>query len=241
MYKVSENQKKRFAGLYLLEYIINKPRAFSLFLENDESDLEPILEYLMVEEWIQIHENSKYVPTVEGRLELKSFIGRYRSYLQQFDVYSCVDLERGEFAFKFWDDFENEERWDEFLQDDRWEDLRIAVAEFLGMDPIEIVFMSFVSEDRFGRTDTGWQFDLLLGTVWNTILEVCNQSLHMDDLGYESEGRRIEGESVIRDVYMQGKLLMDDLMSENETEFSDEIYKGEDPGDSEHYVDPVGM
>ena len=40
-YSVTEEQKKRFAGIYLLEYIINTPHAFSVFLDDNDQDLEP--------------------------------------------------------------------------------------------------------------------------------------------------------------------------------------------------------
>lgn len=239
-YSVTDQQKKEFAGIYLLEFIINKPKAFALFLEHDESDLEPILEYLLVKGWIQIMNDEKYVPTVDGRLELKKFLEKYSAYLENFDVFCAVDLGAGEFAFQYWDDIEDEEEWERFLNQERWEDMRVAVADYLKMNPVEIVFMSFVAEDRFGRDQTGWQFDLLLGSVWDEILEICNTALQVNDLSYESDTGIVSGENVIQDIIKQGKALVREILQEDPKAFREEINKG-DPSDAddEFYVDPV--
>src|SRR6187431_2995877 len=109
---VSDEQKLRFAGIFLLEYMINHPRIFQLWLEDEDSDLEPILEWLLVKEWIQIREAKDYIPTEEGRSVIKRFMERYARFVYFFDVFSGVDLGSGEFAFA---------RYFEILEPDEWQ------------------------------------------------------------------------------------------------------------------------
>ena len=242
-YSISEEQKKRFAGIYLLDYMINTPRAIPIFLDGNDADLEPVLEWLMAKGWIQIHNDEKYVPHPEGRKALAKFLARYSEYLTMFDIYSAVDLESGEFAFSRYFDFETDEEWKDYLNDPRWDDLRIAVADFKKMDPVEIVFMSFIAEKRFGRDESGWQFDLLLGSVWDEILEICNTAIQWEELGYEDEQGPVPAEDVIIDIIEQGTDIMLDLLEEEERRTIYEPIAAEPNGvaDDETFVDPVDV
>jgi hypothetical protein len=236
---VSEEQKLRFAGIFLLEYMINHPRIFQLWLEDEDSDLEPILEWLLVKEWIQIREAKDYIPTEEGRNVIKSFMARYARFVYFFDVFSGVDLGSGEFAFERYFEILEPDEWQAYLHDERFEDVRIAIAEHLDIDAVEIVFMSFIREDRFGRDATGWQFDLLLGSVWDEILDVCNNATDLQELGYQDGDRWIDGEVVAEDILQQGGALLGNLLARANVEL-----KGSSPtpagGDeSERVVAPV--
>ncbi|RMH68653.1 MAG: hypothetical protein D6675_15500 [Gemmatimonadetes bacterium] len=234
-FTLTEEQRKSFAGVYLLDVIINVPAYFSVLLEGNDKDLEPVLDWLMVKEYVQIKDNEKYVPTAKGRAVLQNFKERYLEFLKVFDIYCAVDLEAGEFAFSYYFDFDNMDEWRAFLQDERWEDLRIAVADYKGIDPVEIVFMSFIHENRFGRDETGWQFDLLLGTVWDEILEICNTALLKDDLAYEDEHGYVSGEDVIEDIITQGTELMIELYQKDEQfNVPDETPVYEAVGDNGH-------
>ena len=251
-YTLTDEQRKRFAGVYVLEYMINRPSSFELMLRDNDSDLEPILEWLLVKEYIEIKDDEKYVPNEKGRLVLKSFLGRYSEYLNIFDIYCAVDLESGEFAFSTYFDYQDEAQWRDFLHEQRWEDLRIAVAEFKNVDPIEIVFMSFIRENRFGRDHTGWQFDLLLGSVWDEIIEICNTALTWEDLSYEDEQGKVSGKSVIQDVIIQGAQLIAELHKQEaalnvpidhddagSSASGSEGDEGDSEGDNEQYVERV--
>ncbi len=210
---VSDEQKLRFAGIFLLEYMINHPRIFQLWLEDEDSDLEPILEWLLVKEWIQIREAKDYIPTDEGRNIIKRFMERYARFVYFFDVFSGVDLGAGEFAFARYFEILEPDEWQAYLHDERFEDLRIAIAEHLGINAVEIVFMSFIREDRFGRDATGWQFDLLLGSVWDEILDVCNSATDVSELGYQDGERWIDGATVAEDILQQGGKLLGELLA----------------------------
>ncbi|MEJ2542904.1 MAG: hypothetical protein P8Y99_02445 [Calditrichaceae bacterium] len=241
-YTLTDEQKKQFAGIYLLDYMINTPKAISIFLDGNDQDLEPILEWLMLKKYIEIKDQEKYIPTVMGREVLKRFMDRYSEYLTMFDIYCAVDLEAGEFAFSSYFEYDDEQAWKKYLNEPHWEDLRIAVARFKNMDAVEIVFMSFINEQRFGRDASGWQFDLLLGSVWDDILHICNTAIHEQDLAYEDEQGEVSGKDVLIDVITQGSEIMIDLL-EQEAQIVEEKQKlnfdtnGE--ADAEYYVDEV--
>jgi hypothetical protein len=220
-YSVTEAQKSQFAAIYLLEYMINAPKLFALMLEREEEDLEPILEWLLVRDLIQIKDQERYAPTKKGSDALKRFMKRYSDFLTFFDVFSAVDLEEGSFAFADYFDYEEKPSWLAYLNEDKWEDLRVAVATYKGIDPVEIVFMSFVNEGRFGRNETGWAFDLLLGSVWDEILNICNTALKAEQLAWESEDGPVPGEAVIADIVTQGLALIEELHQREDAPYRD--------------------
>jgi hypothetical protein len=240
-FQLTEDQKKAFAGIYLLEFMINEPVAFNLLLEREDADLEPVLEWLLVKEYVTIVDEERYTANRKGRDVLKRFLERYSQFLHFFDVFSAVDLAAGEFAFASYPDFDSEAEWKSFLNDERWEDLRVTVASYKRIDPVEIVFMSFIQEKRFGRDASGWQFDLLLGSVWEEILGICNSALKVDQLGYETEEGVVSGEDVLNDVIEQGFALIDDLHGKEATvgdDFGSEHYRSHNY-DFQPMVDPV--
>ncbi len=226
-YAITEQDRKKFAGAYLAERMINMPVTFPVWLEKNDKDLEPVLEDALTKGVVEIRDN-RYAPTAKGRELVVNFKRRYRDFLKNFDVYSAVDLESGEFAFQKWFDYEDDDEWHAYLDQERWEDLRVAVAEFKELDPVEIVFMSFLNEDRFGRDEEGWQFDLLLGSIWDEILKICSTALQAEDLGYEDGGETVSGEAVIKDVIQQGAELNMEIWRE-ESEMADDEDEGGGP------------
>lgn len=213
-YAVSEDDKKSFASIYMLDLIINQRKKIPVLLEGQDRDLEPVLEAMLTKDLVDI-QNNVYIATQKGRKALSDFTARYIDFLKNFDVFSAVDLEEGSFAFEKWLEIEDDDVWDEWLEEERWEDLRVAVADYKGINPVEIVFMSFLNEKRFGNQGEGWQFDLLLGSIWDDILVICNSALSIDDLGYEDEdGNLVSGEEVLRDVISQGAELNVELHEE---------------------------
>lgn len=236
---IDESQKMRYAALFLLEYVINKPRLFKVWLERDDADLEPILEWMLVKGWIEIRQGDHYVPNEKGRQVLEVFIKRYAEFVYFFDVFSGVDLETGDFAFARYFDFENDSAWQEYLQREQFDDLRIAVAEYMDIDAVEIVFMQFVRESRFGKDATGWQFDLLLGTIWNSILEICNEAIDVSELGYECEDGFISGETVMHDIFAQGSQLLAELLNRANREMLGISQQGKAASPEGFVVQPV--
>jgi hypothetical protein len=212
-YQLSEEQKHEFARLFLLDYLIEEEPKVPILLDEHHEDLEPLFEELMARELIEIDRNQCYRPTRKGIDRHREFLKRYREMIALNDIFCAVDLAAGEFAFSYYDDFTTDREWLEFLKQPRWDDLRIAVAEYLGEDPIELVFMSFINEKRFGRDSDGkWQYDLLLGTIWDEILEICNTAIHWTDLGYEDEQGQVPAEAVIEDIIAQGNELRETIV-----------------------------
>ncbi len=211
-YKLEEQQKHHFARLYLLDYMVQEDVKFSILLDENSEDLEPIFDELMARELIEIDSKQRYCVSRQGRTLHQNFLRHYRKEITKNDIFCAVDLERGEFAFAFYDDYPTQDEWNAFLNSDRWDDLRVAVCEYLEQDPVELIFLSFINEKRFGRDDQGkWQFDLLLGSVWDEILEICNQSIHWPELGYEDNQGKVEAADVIEDIIAQGNELMRSL------------------------------
>jgi len=234
VYALNDEQKKQFAGAHLLNVMINTPLSFPVLLEGNDQDLEPLLEWLLMKEYIEIRNQEKYVPNEKGREVLKRFLARYTEFLKVFDIYCAVDLQAGEFAFDSYLDFEDNAGWKNFLNDNRWDDLRLAVAEFKKIDPVEIAFMSFLNEDRFGRDETGWQFDLLLGNIWDEILHICNTAIRWEELGYEDEQGSVNAEDVITDIIKQGSALMIKLLEKEQALRKEEPHEGEDFDDDDN-------
>lgn len=215
-YNITEERKKQFAGIYVLDYMINTPQSFSIFLDGNDQDLEPVLEWLMARDYVKIEKEEFYIPSGKGRDLLKQFMARYSEYLTIFDIFSAVDLEAGEFAFASYFDFKSDQSWQQFLDNERWDDLRIAVAEYKKMNPVEIVFMSFINEKKFGRDASGWQFDLLLGSVWDEIIVICNSAIQWQELGFEDDQGIVTAEEVIEDITSQGIDIILDLLRKEE-------------------------
>ena len=215
-YSATEEEKTRYAGVYLLWRLINDQEPLSAYLEGDNAFLESLTTELYVKEYMEISDDGQYVPTESGRMLVVRFMERYTDFLKVYDLYHSVDLGAGEFAVVSYFDFDHDgddREWRIFLDDERWEDLRVAVAEYKGINPVEIVLMSSINEGRFGKdSKSGWQFDLLLGTVWDSILDVCNTNLSWQDLGPED---------VIQDIITQGTELMLSLLQEEENRVRD--------------------
>ena len=160
IFTVSEEQKKQFAAAYLLNVIINDKVIIPLYLEDKNTDLEPVLEYMMMKCYLSVENKEFYAPTDKGKEVLRRFMQRYSEFLKIFDIYCAVDLEEGSFAFEEYFNTTDVKQWNKYLNDERWEDLRVAVAIYKKLNPVEIVFMSFLQEEQFGNRGEGWEFDL---------------------------------------------------------------------------------
>jgi len=173
-YTLDEEKKHEFARLYLLDYMIEEEPKIPIMLDEHNEDLEPLFEELMARELIEIDKSQCYRVSKKGVERHRRFLRRYREMMAINDIFCAVDLATGEmaindifcavdlatgeFAFSYYDDYPDRRSWENFLSQPRWDDLRIAVAEYLGEDPIELVFMSFINEKRFGRDADGkWQ------------------------------------------------------------------------------------
>ena len=200
MFLTADN-KKTFKAIILLNEMVNGTHKFQTVSNGDDSVLEPLFIELMSKGYLQTA-GINYQVTSKGQEVMDTFMKRYTEYLKVYDIFSYVDLEKGEFAFARYFDFESDEAWADFTNNERFDDLRIAVAIFKKVDPAEIVFMSFINEDRFDTSSAGWQMDLVSDNEWDEIEEICNTAIKPDEVG----------EDAMIDMINQGSELMIKLL-----------------------------
>ncbi len=204
-YPLLVRDRVKYMCLVLLNEIINFQHYFPTKLVGDDTYLGPYLDK-MVENGTLTREAGQYVPTEVGRTELETFYAKYYEYLKMFDIYCAVDLERGEFAFaRINDESFDDEGWFAYLEEERFSDVRVAVAVFKGLNPNEIVFMSFLNEGRFDVEAPRWQYNLTNENdgIWNEIEEITDTAIDIDYL-------RENG--VLEDVIKQGSEIAMDLI-----------------------------
>lgn len=204
-YQLLEKDKVSYICIVLLNEIINEQAYPPVELVGEDVFLEHYLKLLHTKGMLNIKDGA-YIPTENGRTELSNFLAKYTEYLQMFDIYCAVDLEGGMFAFEeinnpsFSDD-----QWLEFLSNDRFSDVRVAVADFKGLNPTEIVFMSFLTEGRFEVGSERWQYNLTGEEVWKEIEEICNTAISREYL---------ETDGVLEDVIRRGTEIALELIQE---------------------------
>lgn len=223
-YTLLEKDKMRFIGLVLLNEIINQQAYPPVKTTGEDVYIDHYLKELNTKGMLVIKDGF-YEPTEIGRNELVTFYERYNEFIQLFDLYCAVDLEAGEFAFaRMFENFDDEQ-WAEFLSNERFSDVRVAVAEFKGINPIEIVFMSFMQEGRFDVGVDRWQYNLTGNDVWNEILEICDSAITKEYL---------ETDGVLEDIIKQGSILAIDLMKQAQAieESENQEFQQEQAGES---------
>src|ERR1700743_3935745 len=200
---LTDDNKKSFKAIILLNEMINGTHHFQTVANGDDSVLEPLFIELMSKGYVQTS-GINYQVTAKGQDVFNTFMKRYTEYLKVYDIFSYVDLEKGEFAFASYFDFDTDDEWANFTNDERFDDLRIAVALFKKIDPAEIVFMSFINENRFDTTAAGWQMDLVSDNLWKEIEDICDTAIKPDEVG----------EDAMVDMISQGSELMIKLLEE---------------------------
>jgi len=208
---VDQQTRLQYAGLYLLKLVQDPEIDSDEILAEDEELLTPILSSLVERDYAYVGDDDRLRITGKGSDVVEQFSERYQRFLRDFDVFCAVDLETGDFAFAYYDDFTDRDEWELFLSEERWDDLRIAVGEYEGIDSVEIVFMSLVQDNRYGWRDDGWDYDLLLGKIWDEIARICNNAVRLEDLAYQDGGEQISAEVVIQDIIQQGRGLIERL------------------------------
>ncbi len=209
MTEVSEQTRIQYAGLYLVDLVSQHgAKATELFAEA-ESLLEPVLAWLVKSQYVQVNAEDQIELTSKGAVLAQEYQEKFAMFLHDYDVFCAVDLQSGEFAFQQAASFHNESDWEAFLEQERWEDLRVAVAEHEGKDPIEMLFMSFVANGAFGADEEdGWTYDSLLGSIWAEITLIQQSAVSVKSLAYSDEQGAVSGATVITDIIAQGRELV---------------------------------
>ena len=226
-YILDENKKRHLIMAFLLDQLLDK-RDFSVLLNGNDTFLEKYFIEMLSLNYVKI-QNNFYKIDVKGQEFIDNFFTKYKEFLKFYDIFCAVDLDLGTFAFDKFYDFDTDEEWKTFLNQGNWDDVRIAVCEFKKIDPIEIVFLSFLNEGRFDTENKNWQFDLISDLIWDEILEICNTAIPLENL--------LENEA-IQDIIRQGSDIMLTLLKEeNKRKLEDlEELKNSDP---QQYEDEV--
>jgi hypothetical protein len=212
-YELKQSNKNQYISLVLLNEIINNHAYPPVAVSGEDVYISYYLQLMEGVGFLAIKDGC-YIPTDAGRLELEKFYQKYNEYLKLFDIFCAVDLENGTFAFE---EINNpsftDEQWADFLANERFSDVRVAVADFKGIDPLEIVFMSFLTEGRFEIGLDRWQYNLTSDGVWNEIEEICNTAVSREYL---------EEDDVLLNVIGAGSELALQLIKEAEEALADE-------------------
>lgn len=198
------NDIKSFKSIILLNELIANNRLFTTIMNGDNKYLEPLFIEMLSKGYVAIS-GDRYVATTLGEQAFDTFNARFKEYLKLFDIFSFVDLEAGEFAFSRYFDFTSDDEFDAYKTGERFDDVRIAVATFKKMNPHEIVFMSFINENRFDTNSIGWQMDLISDGVWMEIDDIVRTAITIEQLGTPD---------VIEDIIKQGSEIMIGLLKE---------------------------
>ncbi|MBP6217883.1 MAG: hypothetical protein KA436_04790 [Oligoflexales bacterium] len=223
---IPDDIKMRYAGLYLLKEMLEGNFQFPQKTESEEGEepfavlpaeyeaLEPIFLWLLEVGYVFIDEQEEYAISEDGLAVISYFLERDGAFLNEYDIFCGVDLEQRDFALRYFKQFEDGAEWQTFLSDKKWEDLRIAIAEYKGLDAIEIVFMSFINEQRFGRDAEGWKKELLLGFIWDEIQMICNNAIRLESLEEKRGGVLVSGELVLQELLDEGAQVLEELSAE---------------------------
>jgi len=177
-------------------------------IETDDQGLEPLLQFMEERGTLTVSEENYYLPTAKGEEVYRHLVEQLKAYVVHFDVFAYVDLEEGAFGDPKTD----------LLEGDQWSDLRVAVAEYKGIDPYRVVFLALMSADKFYE-NPDWKFDLSLGTLFDEMEQIVQDQLCVEDLSYKDEEEQVSGDDVIRDIIEQGNLLAKERRrEEQETE-----------------------
>lgn len=245
-YSLTKEQKMYYASVLLLEDMNNFGKKFPILLEGDDELLEPLFIHMGGNGWV-IPEGGYYQVTDAGRKVLTNYLEKLTEFRSVFKIYSAVDTGAGEFGYAEYFSFDTDEQFMEHINQERFEDLRVAVCEMKGINPLDVIFLEFVDTGRYDFQEFGWQAELVTGLIWDDMLEVANTNIHVEDLTETDENGNVThtGEEVMKIIMKEGTDLMMDLIAHQEEldrEESSNSYENYDAEDetytvTEYYVE----
>ena len=209
MYIFDQNKKELLISIIILDTIDNKGACYiSNLLTPEIQKLKPIFDRMVIGDLLYIDEQHKYVITDRGYELLNNFLDRYQEFLKFYDIFCAVDLTLGEFAFEKIFDMSDDE-FSFYITDPRWEDLRVAVCQFKKIDPLQMIFISFLNENRLDVFQPGWVYDLVDDNeiVWNDILDIANSAIQMETLMVDDQ---------IKNIVERGSILLKNLLEQEQ-------------------------
>ena len=212
MYTMDPGMLAVFQDIYVTRRMVNDPLNMSVLFESPNDWLQDIVGRLYQKEWVELKNKNRYfAPSALGREKLVVAANRYYDFLKMFDGYHSVHYASGTFAIAKYLDMDDA-TYNAYIHNPAagWQDFRIAVAERKQLNPLEIVFMSFLNAGKFENHPHGWQFAVASGEMWDEVVNVCNNSIHGDQMGDPENG--LSWEDDIDSVIRAGSELFIELM-----------------------------
>ncbi len=200
-----------FQDIYVTRRMVNDPLNVSVLFESPYDWLQDIVGRLYQKDWVEL-KGSYFAPTSLGRDKVVVAENRFYDFLKMFDGFHSVNYATGTFAIASYLDMDDA-TYNVYINNNAvygWQDFRIAVAERKGLNPLEIVFISFLKGGKFDMHPNGWQFAVASGEMWDEVVRVCNTAIHMDQLGDPEQG--ITPEADIDMIITAGSELFIQLM-----------------------------
>ena len=239
-YNITTEQKNYFSSVLLLNSMINDGKIFNVLLQDDDELLEPIFIHMTSKGWLNIT-NDEYTPTKLGRDLLINFMSKLTEFRALYKVFSAVDLGEGTFGYSKYFDFQTDEEFEKYLLEPQFEDLRVAVCEMKGINPLEIIFMELLNEGRFDTNKIGYQEDLTMNLIWDEMLDIANTNLKVDDLTEYDENNNVTatGKEVMEIILNQGVELCQFLLKEQKKIDEENSVVYEEVVEEEYITEPV--
>lgn len=210
-YSMTPAMLEVFQDIYVTRRMVNDPLNMSVLFETPYDWLQDIVGRLYQKDWVELKGNY-FVPTALGREKVVVAENRFYDFLKMFDGFHSVNYATGTFAIASYLDMDDA-TYHAYINNNEtygWQDFRVAVAERKGLNPLEIVFMSFLKGKMFDTHPNGWQFAVASGEMWDEVVQVCTTAIHMDQLGDPERG--ITPEDDIDAIITAGSALFIQLM-----------------------------
>jgi len=211
VYTLDPAKRELFQDMYVTRRMVNDPLNISVLYDPPYNWIEHIVNRLYAKDWVQL-KGTYFAATALGREKLVSFQNRFYDYLKMFDGFHSLNYENETFAIASYLDMDDA-TYNAYVNDDAkygWRDYRVAVAERKGLDPLEIVYMSFLFGGKFDNHPSGWQFAIASGEMWDQVVRIVNDAIHMDQLAVPERG--ISCEENIDAIITAGSELFISLM-----------------------------
>jgi len=165
----------------------------------------------MYQEYLDFYDVFSKVDPVAGEFAFERFFendqAAWQSYFGDRWYELVIKASKGKKALPEWADL-RPTIWQAYLDEPRWRDFRLMVATARKADPVRIVFMAFLNEGNFDTSKPNWEFDLVLGTFWKQVLDVCNTADSIDQIEAASDQERNE---ILGNVIKRGMEVMVNL------------------------------
>jgi len=217
-YTIDQNKKHLLSSIVILDSISSKCVSYTsqdgkslssyeiggrtVMSITDIQKLKPIFDRMISSDLLTVDKNHYYLITDKGGDLLDNFYDRYNEFLKFYDIFCAVDLTLGEFAFEKIFDMTDEE-FDFYINDTRWVDLRVAVCEFKKIDPIQMVFLSFLRDGKIDVHQNNWVDELTSESIWSKIIDIVDSSISMETLMVDDQ---------IKNIIERGSILLKELL-----------------------------